>query len=349
MITALTALTAGGASLAARAAATLITARPGGSVLEPAGPQAARIAHLWDLFFLVCVVVSVLIIAFTVVAAVRAGRARARLGEGEPLVRDPAQARRARGVIIACTGATVVTQIVLLVASIRTGHGLASLDDAPPALTIRVTGHQWWWQLDYRDPQPSQQFVTANELHVPVGARVELELRAADVIHSFWLPSLDGKHDLIPGRDNRATIRVDRAGTYRGQCAEFCGPQHAQMELTLVAEPAEQFAAWRARQLEAARAPVTARQVRGRELVLTTSCAMCHAISGTPAGGILGPDLTHVASRATLAAGALPNTREDLARWLLDPPAHKPGTRMPKQVLSADDLEAVLDYLESLR
>jgi cytochrome c oxidase subunit 2 len=323
--------------------------RPGGSVLRPAGPQADHIGDLWDVFFAVCVVVTALVLVFTLVAAVRATRRRREEHVDDPMASDPASDRRLHAVIGAALAATVITLVVLLVASIRTGRALASSADEPPALTVIVTAHQWWWQLEYLDPEPSRHVITANEIHVPAGQTVELRLRSADVIHSFWVPSLHGKIDLIPGRENQLPIRIDRPGTYRGQCAEFCGAQHARMEILVVADPPDEFARWRDRQLEPARAPITPSQLRGRALFLTTSCAMCHTVSGTSAGGGLGPDLTHVASRSTLGAGTLPNTRATLARWLLDPQAHKPGVRMPSQAFAGDDLEALLDYLELLQ
>lgn len=315
---------------------------PGNSVLTTAGPQADRIAALWDVFFAVCVVVATLVIAATAVATWRAHR---RADDSEPA----GQERRIHAVIAAATGATAITLVILLVSSLRTGHALASLDHTDP-VEITVTGHQWWWQLDYEDvDDPSRRFTTANELHVPVGRSVHLRLRSADVIHSFWTPSLHGKKDLIPGRDNHTWFRVDRAGTFRGQCAEFCGPEHAKMELRVIADAPADYAAWADRQREPARSPTTARRMRGRELFATGPCAMCHAIAGTPAGAGLGPDLTHLASRDTLGAGAMPNTHDDLAAWISDPQDHKPGVRMPAQPMPADDLAALLDYLESLR
>jgi len=170
-----------------------------------------------------------------------------------------------------------------------------------------------------------------------------------DVIHSFWVPNLHGKRDLIPGQVTRTWIQADAAGVYRGQCAEFCGHQHANMGLTIVAEPMAQFQVWLRRQRRAAAAPVTPEQRQGRDVFLQSPCASCHTVRGTDAGSRFGPDLTHVASRLTIASGTLPNTREHLARWIADPQAIKPGSRMPSHVLSAADVEAVVSYVRSLR
>jgi cytochrome c oxidase subunit 2 len=201
----------------------------------------------------------------------------------------------------------------------------------------------------YQDPAPSRSFSTANEIHIPVGRPVELTLRSIDVIHSFWVPNLHGKKDLIPGQVNTLLLQADRAGVFRGQCAEFCGLQHANMALHVVAEPQEQFAKWQAQQRRPAPEPANDAQRRGREVFMASSCVLCHKIGGTMAGGVTGPDLTHVASRLSLAAGTLPNTRGHLAGWIVDPQMHKPGNNMPPNLLSPGDLQALLSYLDTLR
>jgi cytochrome c oxidase subunit 2 len=182
-----------------------------------------------------------------------------------------------------------------------------------------------------------------------VGRPVVVQLRSDDVIHSLWLPNLAGKRDLIPGRTSTITFRADQPGTYRGQCAEFCGYQHALMGLVVVAETPEQFQAWVDAQRRPAPEPADAQVLRGRTVFQSTACAMCHTVNGTMAQGKKAPDLTHLASRQTLAAGTLPNTREALASWIQDPQKHKPGTNMPAVPLSPEDLDAVVTYLGSLR
>ena len=314
------------------------------SVLDPAGPQAAEIASLWSVFYWVSVVVFVVVSGAFVFVTVRAIRNRRRIGDIDPTVRDLDYERRmVRGVAIA-GGVTIATLLVLLVMSIRSGSALAALDDDPNALNVRIVAHQWWWEVIYE-----AHATTANELHVPVGRTVKLELRSGDVIHSFWVPSAHGKKDLIPGRINFTWLRIDEAGVLRGQCAEFCGLQHASMMLPIIAEPPQQFEAWLARQRARARQPTTAEQKRGQRVFTDSACATCHTIAGTSAAGKLGPDLTHVASRRTLGATEAPNSSDNLAGWIVDPQAQKSGARMPATKLPAADLAALLAYLESLR
>jgi cytochrome c oxidase subunit II len=255
-----------------------------------------------------------------------------------------------RGHVLAvglATGATVLVLLGLLGASVATGRLLSREHEREP-LRIEVTGKQFWWQVRYPAEPPSDVVVTANELHVPTGRTIRLELRADDVVHSFWVPQLHGKRDLIPGRLTDLQFRVDRAGTYTGQCAEFCGVQHAHMLIRVVAEDGSAFEDWRRRQRVAARTPETPDQQRGQGVFMTQACVLCHTIRGTDAGGQSGPDLTHLASRRFIAAGALPNTRGHLAGWVLDSQAAKPGNRMPPVAIAGPDLQALLAYLESL-
>jgi cytochrome c oxidase subunit 2 len=237
---------------------------------------------------------------------------------------------------------------VLLVASVSTGRAIASLSEHGGP-SIKVTGHQWWWEVEYDHPTPSRIVKTANEIHIPVGRAVKLELSSQDVIHSFWVPNLHGKRDLIPGHSNDIWIRADHAGVYRGQCAEFCGLQHAHMALLVIAEPQDRFDAWYNAQLQTSALPTTPSLQHGRQLVESGPCALCHTIQGTQANGNLGPDLTHLASRRTIAAASLPNTRGNLGGWISDPQSIKPGNRMPPITMKSEDLQAMLDYLESLK
>jgi cytochrome c oxidase subunit 2 len=211
------------------------------------------------------------------------------------------------------------------------------------ALQIRVIGHQWWWEVQYRDSIPNNWAITANEVHIPAGRPVALELLSTDVNHSFWPPTLSNKRDLIPGKDNSLWLQADTPGVYRGQCAEYCGAQHAKMGFLVIADRPDSFASWLARQRDTALTPTTALTRRGQEVFLASSCV------GTPAGSRIGPDLTHLASRKTIAAGTLPNTRGNLAGWIVNPQSIKPGTRMPPNQLDPDDLQALLAYLETLK
>jgi cytochrome c oxidase subunit 2 len=224
-----------------------------------------------------------------------------------------------------------------------------SLPPSAKPLTIEITGRQWWWSVAYADTSPHGRFTTANEVHVPVGEPVLFLLTAQDVIHSFWVPNLAGKKDMIPGYTESFWFQADTAGVYRGQCAEFCGTQHAKMALWIIAEPRERYNAWVAQQREPAKSPTDSIASRGRDVFMVTMCAMCHAIEGTEAGSHVGPDLTHVGSRRTIAAGTLPNTREALSAWIMDAQAFKPGARMPANALHLDDLNALVTYLQGLK
>jgi len=311
------------------------------SVLAPAGTQSSTISQLWWLMFGVSAVVFVLTMTFVVAALVR-GVARVRSGEPAPSDRQ-----LSRGVAVA-VGATVVILIALLVVSVWTGRSVASLH-ASSAVTIEVTGHQWWWEIAYDDAVPSRRVVTANEIHVPLHRPVVLKVTSRDVIHSFWAPNLQGKRDLIPGYTTAIWFQADRPGLFRGQCAEFCGLQHAHMAFDIVAEPEVNFHRWLDGMRQSAPEPHTDEQARGREIFMTRRCGGCHTVTGTAAHGQVAPDLTHVATRSTLGAGTLPNTPEHLAGWVRDPQASKPGNQMPANPLSADEDRALLAYLEMLK
>jgi len=224
------------------------------------------------------------------------------------------------------------------------------LQREPGALQVKVTGEQWWWQVEYPDPaDPSRQVTTANELHLPVGRMARIELQSDNVIHSLWIPPLNGKQDLIPGRKTELALTPRQLGRFRGECAEFCGLQHAHMLLPVTVETPAEFAAWLERQRAPAPPPASAAAVRGKQLFETGSCAMCHAIAGTDADAHSAPDLTHLASRPLLGAGALPNDRAHLAAWLRDPQAQKPGTNMPDPRLRPAEIADLVAYLEGLR
>jgi cytochrome c oxidase subunit II len=244
----------------------------------------------------------------------------------------------------------VLPALVLLPILAWTIHTVNALDPRSRRsdLVVDVVGRQWWWQLRYRDPDSANGFVTANELYIPVGRRVELRLTSSDVIHSFWVPALQGKTDLIPGRENVTWIEAARPGRYGGRCAEYCGTQHAKMGLVVVAVSPADYAVWAARQRRPAAEPTDSRARLGREVFLRSPCATCHAIRGTPAAGALGPDLTHLGSRGSIAAGTLPNTPGYLAGWIADPQALKPGTRMPRVPLRPEDLHRLGRYLATL-
>jgi cytochrome c oxidase subunit II len=220
----------------------------------------------------------------------------------------------------------------------------------PDALRIEVVGKQWWWEVRYLSPDAGPPVVAANELRLPVGERVELLLSATDVIHSFWLPSLAGKRDMIPGRTNRLVLEAEAAGVYRGQCAEYCGGPHALMAFYAIAEPPAEFAAWLAREATPAAPPEDPFLVQGRELFLASGCGACHTVRGTPADGTLGPDLTHLGSRLSLGAGILPNNVGTIAGWIADAQHLKPANRMPSfNTFTGVELRALAAWLASLQ
>jgi cytochrome c oxidase subunit II len=293
------------------------------SSLDPHSSQASHLANLIWFFTVVC---GLIWIAVVVALGIVLWRRRPLLDQ-QPEEEAPLEFRRKTVVV---TGLVVLTVIILVIfglSSFYTTRDFAWADTH--TLTVKVTAQQWWWQVEYQNEDASQILTTANEIHIPVGRPVTLELDAVDVIHSFWVPNLMGKQDMIPGRKNFITIQADQPGLYRGQCAEFCGLGHAKMAFLIFAEPQDKFDAWRRHQLEAAKMPGAPQRKHGMDIFVHGQCASCHTISGTDAGGATGPDLTHVGGRATLAAGLLHNTPENLNRWLADPQELKPGSNMP--------------------
>jgi cytochrome c oxidase subunit II len=312
------------------------------SALDPAGAQLALIVErLWDPMYAGAVATFVLV-------AIALGWALVRRRAAGEAPEDPRRERGMRLTVGLATALTVAVLLVLLGLDISVSRATTA-SPGKDALQIRVTGHQWWWEVQYRDSVAQRWVTTANEVHVPVGRMVVLELRSGDVIHSVWPISLTGKRDQIPGKENSMWLRADRAGVYRGQCAEYCGHQHAKMAFLVVAEQPDSFARWLVAQRDTAATPSDSLSRRGQEVFLASSCVMCHAVAGTPAGSRIGPDLTHLGSRRTIAAGTLPNTRGNLAGWILDPQSIKPGAKMPPNNLAPADLRALLAYLETLR
>ncbi|HEV8209074.1 MAG TPA: cytochrome c oxidase subunit II [Vicinamibacterales bacterium] len=314
--------------------------------LVAAGPQSGHIGALWNVILAVCAFVFCAILLGLVVALWRSGR-----GDATTRADVSMLARHERGSYLGVLWAVAVSTALLLamlVASVLTDRALARLS-LVDAVHVEVTAHQWWWELQYSGSPESARFTTANELHVPVGRPVVLTLKADDVIHSFWVPSLAGKKDLIPGRTTTLHLRADQAGRYRGQCAEFCGFQHAFMAFEVIADPPERFEAWMAGQRRPASEPADATTRRGQEVFLRSTCVLCHAIEGTAAAARKAPDLTHVGARTTLAAGTLPNGETEMQRWIADPQRLKPGVNMPAATLPAADLAALAAYLVSLK
>jgi len=303
------------------------------STLEPDGPKAHDVATSWWLLFAVAAIVCVAVIGLAILPLVMRRRATA----------DPDnQGLRFVGVFGVAIPAVILAGVF--------GLGLVDLSrtSSPPSptqVTIDVIGHQWWWEFRYAGSDA----VTANEVHVPVGVPVELRLSTDDVIHSFWVPQLTPKTDLIPKKVNTTWLTVSKPGTYRGECAEYCGMEHAYMDFQLVAETASDYRTWLSQQGQTAAQPTSELARRGMSLVTTTTCASCHTVRGTAADGDVGPDLTHVGSRSRLGGGIISNDPDHLAAWVDNPQRIKLGVKMPPQPLSASETQAVVAYLEGLR
>jgi cytochrome c oxidase subunit 2 len=308
------------------------------------GAESARFISLFTFFAVVCAVMYLLIIGALVAALWRRRRA--------PHTVDDRLHHRTSAIVtpalIGWMALVVVGLTALTVASFFTDRSNA-VDARQPALLIKITANQWWWDVEYSPGDPSKTVRTANELHLPVGVPVQIRLTSNDVIHSFWVPNLAGKQDLIPGRTTDALLLPRKAGLYRGQCAEFCGVQHAQMALDVTVESMAEFRRWYAAQLKPAAAPATPLQLAGYNYVTTRECSSCHNIAGTPAGGQIAPDLTHFASRRSIAAGTLPMGKGNLYGWIADPQSQKPGSHMPTVGLASQELHSVVAYLETLK
>jgi cytochrome c oxidase subunit 2 len=325
------------------------------SALEPAGEYARKIHGLWDLGFGIAVAVFVVVEGLLLLLLIRF---RARPGNELP--------KQVHGNTRLEIGWTILPALLLAVLAVPTVATIFDLADVPSGddvLEIRVTGHQWWWEVDYLDNNAEVDFSTANEIHIPVGTTVAFDLESFDVIHSFWVPRLAGKLDVVPGHTNRLAMKADEAGVYSGQCAEFCGLSHANMRLRVVADDPDDYEAWAAGQRRPAATPESGLAARGHQLFAEKGCIGCHTLVGYEgAEARVGPNLTHIQSRSTFAGAIFELTPANLKRWLADPPAMKPmqpeeiGPRsnpqrpigMPNLGLSPDEIEALVAYLETL-
>ena len=318
------------------------------SVTHPVGPQAGRIADLLWFFLGLLSVIFVIVIGILCAAIGRRHRGIEQERLEQTHIPSGRTENKLTRVVAAATVLTVLILFGLLIVSISTGKAIARLNPKN-AITVEITGNQWWWYVRYLNGDPSRIVVTANEIHIPVGRPVLIRGLSNDVIHSFWVPNLQGKRDLVPGRVSTTWIQADRPGRYRGQCAEFCGMQHAHMALWVFAEPEDKFEAWMRRQLEPAIEPADDHLRQGQQVFLNHACVMCHHIAGTIAGGQVAPDLTHIGGRSTIAAGTLPNSKGNLAGWITDPQNVKPGNHMANLQILPEDMQALVDYLESLQ
>lgn len=313
-------------------AAWVLPAAASPSVLRPETPQATEIKSLAVSLFVISAVILVSVEAVLLTAILRFRK------------RPEAEAAQTHGDNMIEALWTLIPAVLVIIIFIMTARTMDSVTLPGGDVNLTVTGHQWWWEVSY----PDEGFVTANEIHVPQGREVGIDLESADVIHSFWVPQIGGKTDLVPGRTNHTGFLAATIGDYLGECAEFCGLQHAHMRFRLVVESPADFSAWVKRQQAPAAEPTEAAAVRGKEVFLSLPCGGCHAIRGTSAAGVVGPDLTHMAGRLTIGAGTLDNTPENLRAWLRDPQAVKPGNLMPTPQLDDAQLEDLATYLEGL-
>jgi cytochrome c oxidase subunit 2 len=309
------------------------------SALAPESRAASEIARLWWWMLVIACLVFAGAVAMLGLAWVRRNRGGLPLVDGGPTLN--------LGLVVVFGIAIPVTVNVALfvVANFVVIRQTEAPAEASTPLTIEVTGRQWFWEVRY----PGTTAVTANEIHIPARTRVNVIATTGDVIHSFWVPQLNRKIDMIPGRRNRVLLYANRPGRYRGQCAEFCGLEHARMAMYVDAQSPRDFRRWLRAQASPAQEPSTAAARAGRDAFMHDQCASCHTIRGTQAAGRVGPDLTHVGSRSTLAALTLPNDADALARWLRDPQHVKPGNRMPDLGLSSSEIHSLVSYLEGLK
>jgi cytochrome c oxidase subunit II len=309
------------------------------SPLSPKSPQSHDIATLWWWMLVVAGIVFLGAVGMLILGWIRRGK------EGLPFF---GQSERAEMTLVVLFGIAIPAVVLIALFFVSNVYVLGKTDAPSPStsqMTIDVTGHQWWWEVRY----PGTTAVTANEIHIPAQTQVTVVGSSADVIHSFWVPQLNRKIDLIPGRENRVGLYADSPGVYRGQCAEFCGLQHAHMSFYVVADPPDRFRGWLAKMAANARPAKGAAQTAGQTQFLSDQCASCHTIRGTAAQGRIGPDLTHLASRTTIAALTLPNTQQYLQQWIKDPQHFKPGNKMPGLNLTDADIASIVTYLRSLR
>ena len=311
----------------------------GMNILTSSGPVAAAQARLGWWLMIVSVLVILVVGILVLVGAFRSD-------DGDRRAID----RRGGGIMCIVVGVIIVPAIILVLTlwfTVATDVATAA-PPADPSVTIEVIGHRWWWEVKYAGA-PAHTVVTANEIHIPVGAPVRVQLSSADVIHSFWIPQLAGKTDVIPGQRNVMWLQANKAGIYRGACTEYCGLQHANMAAFVVAETPAAFRQWLQTQADSAATPTDPDAVVGLGVFQRSACGACHAIRGSEALGHVGPELTHLASRMTIAAGALENTRGNLAGWIANSQAIKPGNDMPVMALRPADLQALVAYLETLK
>jgi cytochrome c oxidase subunit II len=332
--------------IAGTAAVALACGACGGpqNMRAPGGPAARRLA---DAGWFVLITFSIVTVVMWVLIGWLALRRRGTLAEHAPWDAGGGM----RWVTVGGMTIPIIVLAVIFVVTLRTMSAFPMGDNEMhgPAPMLRIIGHQWWWELQYLVGGETQRVVTANEIHIPAGQPVDIELQTADVIHSFWVPELHGKVDLLPGKVNRIRVQADRPQTFRGECAEYCGPQHARMILLVQADAPADFQAWLRHQGQEALAPTAPDTAHGQQLVMSSACVLCHTIRGTGAQGRVGPDLTHIASRRRIAANAFDNNRANLTAWVTHAQSLKPYAKMPNlTVFTGAELTDLVSYLQTL-
>ncbi|HEY0517879.1 MAG TPA: cytochrome c oxidase subunit II [Ilumatobacteraceae bacterium] len=307
------------------------------SMLSPHSPEGRSIAATWWLMFAMAVVVYIVVTALVVIA----------ISRRPANVPDERRHRfENRFIVVGGLALPVMILAITAIATVQVANELSPASASAEApVQITVEGELWWWRIEY----PNEHVVTANEIHVPIGQKVDIKLVSDNVIHSLWIPELNGKQDLVPGQVNHLRFTADKVGRFDGRCAEFCGIQHARMEFIVFVDSADDYRSWIADNQASAAQPTDGSGQTGQQLFETSSCAGCHTIVGTSAQGSAGPDLTHVASRKTLAAGTIDNTPERMAAWLDHTQSLKHGALMPEVDLTKQQIDALVAYLERLK
>jgi cytochrome c oxidase subunit 2 len=314
--------------------------------MHAANPAAREVASFgWWVLIVFCVAAATVWVVLAWIAM--------RYDDGSFAAHADAEEERGRGwILIGGFGIPAVVFITFFFLMFAPMKSASMHEHANHAADIHVIGRQWWFEAEYRGEGLGQRVRVANELHIPVGKPVDIELETRDVIHSFWIPKLQGKVDLVPGQINHVHLMADQPGTYRGECAEFCGVQHAHMRIDIVADPPDLYDSWLQAQRASAQEPEATNDLatHGRDVFLASGCSLCHTIRGTGAGGTVGPDLTHVGGRTRIAGGSFLNNTANLSAWIVDAQSMKPGAQMPDmRLLSGPDLHAIVAYLQTLR
>lgn len=310
-------------------------------MLDPKSPLSLSIS---DLYLGTLAIAAVILLLVTGLVLYSIVKFRARPGDEEP----PANFGHLR-LEIAWTAGPFLILVVLAVFTVNT-MGTSDPDPGKGSTPdIIVVGHQWWWEIRYPQAGSTTVFTTANEIHMAAGKKTLFQLESADVIHDLWIPDLGRKMDMTPNYHHQLYLQSNEPGTYLGACAEYCGAEHAWMLIKAIVQPPAEFDAWQQAQLQRQSVPTSGTAARGWQVFSQKTCINCHAINGTGANSYVGPDLTHLASRTTLGAGVLTNTRDNLQKWIADPHAVKPSVYMPKVQMTAEELQSLVDYLETLK